>query len=133
MKTLTLALMLFFSVTGFATEHCSLKLKISGSSYLSTKQLKKIENLLKEKGYLLTKSSEAKYMLSLTRYYGWDCGTGLSNWDATFNVPSGYRISFQGPFVSLEKQEDFQGLIGLVDRKSFRKAMSEIRSTNDCQ
>lgn len=113
---------------------CDLHLTLNKSwGYMSEKQEAKTIKLVQERGYTIVKDATAPYQAEITRYFGFECGTGLSRWDEMFNVPAGYEIDFKGPGIDVQKEDWYEGVGAVVDKKSFNKLKNEIENLPACK
>jgi hypothetical protein len=131
-------MMIFFALliisNAYAAGKCDLHLTLNNSwGYMTEKQQAKTIKFVEERGYLITKDPTAPFKAEITRYFGFDCGTGLSRWDEMFNVPAGYEIDFKGPGIEVKKEEWYEGVGAVVDKKSFNKLKNEIGNLPACK
>lgn len=117
-----------------AAGKCDLYLRVNnGWGFMTEKQEAKVIQFVEERGYTITKDRTAPFQAEITRPFGFECGTGLSRWDEMFNVPAGYEIDFKGPNVEIKKEDWFEGIGAVVDKKSFHRLKNEIGNLPACK
>jgi hypothetical protein len=134
MKVMMIISALLIVANAQAASKCDLHLTLNQSwGYMSEKQEAKTIKLVQERGYTITKDPTAPFTAEITRYFGFECGTGLSRWDEMFNVPAGYEINFKGPGIDIQKEDWYEGVGTVVDKKSFNKLKNEIENLPVCK
>lgn len=142
MKTLITALVLsLVSFESFAG--CTLSFEGAdgmgmGMGFVGKKSSDKIIRILESKGYEVktdrASRKTADYVLDVSTYYGYDCGTGLT-WVDYLILPAGYRVSLSANHGNeiFSRERDFTlppvGLKTVAKARLFRA----VRAIPRCQ
>lgn len=137
MKKIMILILTLCSTSDFAAANngCEMNLRIGGGMWhhLNKRQEATIKRIVERKGYILTEDKNAPYQARVTRGFGFICGTGVTNYDATFRVPAGYSVEITGPGVELKKREEFEGFTLTVGGLAFSKLKAELRDLPSCE
>ncbi len=130
----TFVLITSFSIAAQAEELCTMNLKMGGGMWhdLSESQEQKIRKVIENKQYKISTEPGAVYQMHITRGIGFICATGLTNYEATFQMPAQYQIELHGPDLDVNETQDFQGLALGMDTYSFHRLMKQLRQLPSC-